>query len=559
MSTDGDDYKPAPNSPVKVGLPRAAASTRHVSSNNNNTAPPRPLVSTPARDPAALVAKRMHHLQLHGAPSQLSPGILANSPMRVNTFGGTAPYSRHDLTPVMKNTTGTTQRQVDLDFDLDCLCELDFDLDKLTSDNRNVVSPDGAAVDGFHGEHLTLPDDLGDGCGRGSQSTNSRVLPPLAKRGILPVHHPQRRGSTGQYPNFDFHEVTVPTVCTSVIRAPELTFFPEAEEPIPFPPSGKSNTFTSRKHYEKHMMQQQQHQNSDLGSNDYPSGLRPYQPSRRDPGLVDIPQEALDSIFITRRRSDQSGIDTNGTLSSSTGPSFEDDDMPVHEPPRLFATIPLEERQWSIPSIRMANHLGGGSVTSATTYTDEEDESLLYYRDDASLSSLGSHTNVMTLVGLQAEDAPFVVSVTTPQAPDSHQDHQQQQCSFDSSEPTPPLLPMIQLGQGCSSSNPTTLQHDGNNTDYGMLIQPQPPTSSSRYHQRRRRLKRKEQRDRQAFEWLRTVKASTDEVAEAASSKFLTGRSGTLEGQRPLKRLSSAAVETSSFAFLALQDCMDKR
>jgi hypothetical protein len=46
-------------------------------------------------------------------------------------------------------------------------------------------------------------------------------------------------------------------------------------------------------------------------------------------------------------------------------------------------SIPLEERQFSIPSIRMANHLNG----STTTYDDEEDD---LSRDDASWSSRGS-------------------------------------------------------------------------------------------------------------------------------------------------------------------------
>ena len=84
---------------------------------------------------------------------------------------------------------------------------------------------------------------------------------------------------------------------------------------------------------------------------------------------------------------------------------------------------------------------------------------------------------------------------------------------------------------------------------------PQDQTMAARYHDRRRRERRKEQRERKALEWLRTVTAGKDEVAEAASSKFLMGRNDNITHQvlydKPQKRLSAAAVESRTFAFLA--------
>jgi len=77
------------------------------------------------------------------------------------------------------------------------------------------------------------------------------------------------------------------------------------------------------------------------------SHLTPYQPDREKEGnTVGVTPDAAGNIFIPR-------------------------------------SIPLDERQLSIPSIRLANHLTGGSTT---TLTDEEDT----LGDDASWSSRGS-------------------------------------------------------------------------------------------------------------------------------------------------------------------------
>jgi hypothetical protein len=131
--------------------------TNHNTSKPTSTAgAPLPMVSTPARDSAAIIAKRMQNLQLHASPQPFTAG----SPMR--TFN-TTPHKHCDLTPVMKNTAPAhASTAVDLDLDL----ELDFDLDML--DTR-----------GGHEE-------LGNAFSARPRHPGA-VLPPLAKRGLFPA------------------------------------------------------------------------------------------------------------------------------------------------------------------------------------------------------------------------------------------------------------------------------------------------------------------------------------------------------------------------------------
>lgn len=116
----------------------------------------------------------------------------------------------------------------------------------------------------------------------------------------------------------------------------------------------KFYSFTSRQQYEEALLERRE--------ND--PNLVPYQPSR-DQVLDDygrIPETELASIFIPKiRRPEES-----------------------HANHRLSNPILMEERTWSIPSLRMANHLNGSATTT------EDEESLLYFNDDASLSSRGS-------------------------------------------------------------------------------------------------------------------------------------------------------------------------
>jgi hypothetical protein len=129
---------------------------------------------------------------------------------------------------------------------------------------------------------------------------------------------------------------------------------------------------------------------------------------------------------------------------------------------RLLTEIPLDQR---VPSLHMANHLHGS--TTSVSYTDHEDEdSVLHLRDndDASLSSRGSS------LYLPAEED--MVRVAT------HVDDSMESIVDD---------------------------------EVFLLLQRK---------QRKRKQRKKEQR---AVEWLQSVEADQNILAEAASSKFLTG------------------------------------
>ena len=91
-----------------------------------------------------------------------------------------------------------------------------------------------------------------------------------------------------------------------------------------------------------------------------PAGLVPYQPPREDGNVGSFSDSVLGGIFQEN--------------------------------------IPLEDRQYSIPSIHLAHHLNG----STTSYTDEEDDLQRTFDDEASLSSRGSS---LYLPGEDVEDS----------------------------------------------------------------------------------------------------------------------------------------------------------
>lgn len=496
---DSNNYKNNKNDSPKT-------KTDNVNKPTSASGAPLPLVSTPARDPALIMAKRMQNLQLHNSPAPLNNNIAAGSPMR--TFNPT-PNRQFDLTPVMKNTSQLNPSDAgDLDLDLDL--ELDFDLDMLDSrggDEMNTVfSP------------RPLP--------------SSSRLPPLAKRGLVPPKRPEQ--DTMARPI----AIEIPENAYPPIRAPEFAFLPPVEDPVPFPPAGGKAcySFTSMKQYEKHRLQSEP-----AAVISETAGLQPYQPSRQDPGLVDIPKEELNSIFTTRR--------TASHALSTPESTFSEDDSNTNMR-ELFPAIPLEERQWSIPSIRMANQLGGSIASCTTSYTDEDDESLLMYRDDASLSSYGSFSHLLINQGADNNNNSAPNTANSIQA--VFVVGGDQQVAFDTTV-VPQQQQQLQLQ--------TEEDEEGMDTGDDSSLPDAPPdqTMASRYHHHRRREKKKEQRERKALEWLRTVQAGKDEVAEAASSKFLTRRNDNIIVNatpqvlydKPQKRPSTAVVESRTFAFLA--------
>lgn len=668
-----EDTQKPPNSAHASKAPPTP--TADVATNRTTAAPPLPGVSTPGRDS---LGKRLQHLQLQqanysaistaatttGSALTMSPipaGSItsAQSPMRTLNGGmgsnaGT-PTRHYALTPVANNTTaidGSTGASVDYGDQANPNLmdeQLDFDLDNLDLDGndaapesrgwqppRNLISPDDDTPTeyllspSFRGEHLQFPAEL---CNSNTFSARRPVhpggpmLPPLAKRGLLPLGRKNSSGSSSNTANPNdivrrsssnnnysreratsdadptklpmrtfaptlanlpaeygtVQPILVARPCTSVTRAPELSSFVPMEDPVPFPTAAsksKGYSFTSMTQYEKRL-----HMEAASIITPQKKSLKQYQPSRQDQDLVavgDIPEEELEGIFSQRRMSATSrnrGELTAGKVNHTTpsdvtpalktvlslsdqGSDGDDNDyqlaLPgdcgvdsslavreggVQEP---FQAIPLDGRQFSIPSIRMAKNLGGGSVASCNTYYTDDDESHLLYRDDASLSSRGSFCNLDNI------QAAFRISLS------AEQQQRQQSSSFESvcddQQNSHLMVPSFGGVEAASAAF-------ANDIDDASLVPT--PLQYQNSSSRRRSQKRKDQRDRSAYEWLHTVKAGPDEVAEAASSKFLNSGGvgcGNFMGQdndlplfreKQKKRLSATpGVESRAFATL---------
>jgi hypothetical protein len=192
--------------------------------------------------------------------------------------------------------------------------------------------------------------------------------------------------------------------------------------------------------------------------------LTPYQPSREGLGdLGALPPEELNSIFIQR----------------------ED----------LTQAIPLGERQWSIPSIRMANHLNG----STTDYTDDED----CLNDDASWSSRGS-------------------SLFIPE----------------DDEGQPVLKFPVATSSSLTPTNQPVVIVEGDLPDIVARTDSEESVNAVAAAGR----KRKPTYD-EVFAWLRTVEQEKDvAIAEAASSKFLTQGGQVVKNKAFSRQLSSPAA-----------------
>jgi hypothetical protein len=280
--------------------------------------------------------------------------------------------------------------------------------------------------------------------------------------------------------NLDQHFITnASTVQTALGELHEECAIPD---PVQFP-ERKFYSFTSRQQYDLAT----QGQMGDDDSVEGHVGLEPYQPSREDDfgGVNGIPEEELRGIFIARRRG------TNGSGGES------------HANHRLLNPIPMDERQWSIPSIHMAQSLQG--TMTSQSYTDntdyEDDESLLYVRggdDDASLSSRCSS------LYLPDETAGEPLGSALPMP------------SNRSAFPRHILQPQVVMNpQVLMEHSAQRDQADDNDLDLtghadgGVAVD------------RRKRKQRK--REERAFEWLQSVQGNNELLAEAASSKFLTG------------------------------------
>lgn len=408
---------------------------------------------------------RRHHRET--PPKRRSPSFMNN---------GIAVPTRHfDLTPVTRNTSNGDAYMDDYS----------------DEDDYFVITPDDTAGI-LHGEHLALPSDLSStdinfvipGASFPKQLPERRsVAPPLPP--LRACTKQQRTKSVGTL------DSVIQTACyhTQMEDATGVENFDYSNgmmNPIDFP-ERQVYSFTSRKQFEQQQHRKQLTPEMMVVSSSAAStrGLTPYQPSRDD--LQDVgtlPEEELNSIFTTRKRENN----TNEFTSNSE-----------HSISALYAAIPLEERQWSIPSIRLAHHLNE-STTSNTECTDEEDD-LRLDEDDESLTSRGSSLYLPDEAALMGETEPnsgLAPPRIVPLLPNSFQPIL-----------TGPAFAALENGHFLRQSN----EEDADDSNDAVE------------RRARHRRKKRSKKERCAVEWLRTVEASDDVFAEAASSKFLTGAS----------------------------------
>lgn len=419
-----------------------------------------PAVSTPSRldvseSRGSPQAARSSGIQTpgRGSPAHAS----SSSPSTSQTSAGSANpalsaaqmHTRpFDLTPVMRNTTreyiddpkprttkGSNTSSVDTP-------------SSFCSDANAIVSPEEEHV--LHGEHLALPSDL--------NSTGPPIPALRQHRSVNTMLEGER-----DQPHPHLHNTA-----NNIWR------------PVAFPPTGKFYTFTSLDQYEE--------QSSVGTAPDFPIKpmvssaiplditLTPYQPSRDDDleGVGCIPPEATEGIFA--RRSDAGSATIPVPQFSTSSETHENHRLVV-----LQKSVPLTERQGSIPSIHLAHRLATGSTTSYTDYTEDEDSLLHNIRsgdadDNASLSSRGSSLCL-------PDDSMDAVMIRPSSSP-------------------PPLSIR---GSSNVLEDLTTTAQQSNTSD-----------------RRKRKQQRREERQQQALDWLHSVEADQNVLAEAASSKFLT-------------------------------------
>mmetsp|Transcript_2178 Transcript_2178/g.3141 ORF Transcript_2178/g.3141 Transcript_2178/m.3141 type:complete len:380 (+) Transcript_2178:111-1250(+) len=208
----------------------------------------------------------------------------------------------------------------------------------------------------------------------------------------------------------------------------------EEVERVPLPSRNHFFSFNSR-----HQYAEQTKDSSEMEQ----SSLTPYQPQRHD--LTEI-----------------AGI--------------EDDDLSLIFAQKDRNPIPMNERQLSIPSIRMANRLVGGSIATFDTDCDEEDD----LKDDASWSTRGS-------------------SLYMPED------------SFD-----PPSAQGLGLNYTSTKHEPVVIVEGGD-----LLLENFSEDNEESVNAVQGRKRKSKPEDQAAYDWLRTI-GGDSAIAEAASSKFLT-------------------------------------
>eukprot|EP00978_Attheya_sp_CCMP212_P001559 scaffold3197_cov52-Attheya_sp.AAC.4 len=313
-------------------------------------------------------------------------------------------------------------------------------------------------------------------------------------------------------PNTAQLQLLVPQVMDDRPAADDEAFHLDVVRPVPFPTQRKFLSFNGRQQYNHALEEENGMPNHSSRSGAFrpanpptsPS-QQPYQPSRdhsfTDSGLEVLPKEELSSIFV----------------SSSSPP------QPSSVSSLRFA-IPLGERQWSIPSIRMAGNLND------TTTTDDEDGYLPMggsgsYDDDASLSSRGSSLCLPDSADLFSPKSLDRVAQQLQQHQYQHPPHVTTTIQEPATSPNV-VVPSSMEEADASSEAAVTEVVKTTNTTAATAAAVVAPSQKE---------KRKKLKERKAYEWLRTVEVEreNDFLAEAASSKFLNAANHRQQGPSP--------------------------
>lgn len=188
---------------------------------------------------------------------------------------------------------------------------------------------------------------------------------------------------------------------------------------------------------------------------------------------------------------------------------------------RLSAPIAMDERQLSIPSLRLANQLN--SDVASLTSMDDDESSLQFLAgggaDDGSLSSRGSSLYF----------------------PDEAVEGSRVQILPPRSVFTPSMMQLV------AASRDDTDDDDGS-----VVAVANDNVEDEEDHGRRR----KHQRREEALQWLQSVEASEGDLQEAASSKFLLAQTVPLQ---PSLSFHSLEERTESYQSMMRQSRQDEK
>ena len=494
----------------------------------------------------------------HTATTSSSP---STSQVSVGSVGPTLVSAllnqRHhyDLTPVMRNTTSATEvRPLGVKGRGGQYVE---SYGAGPEGTHGIVSPETVDEDAdfLHGEHLSLPADL-------SKAEDGPILPNLRKSALttLPMQRAKSLGAAALSLT-DLSQAT-----KSAIPPTSETVPTDAHPPVEFP-ARKFYSFTSREQY-KGLKEEDEDDLSEEESLEERPDLTPYMPSRQEFAEIEerLPPEALESIFIARRRR-SSTVRENNIVEVVR--EEEGDEESSHKNHRLLQNpIPMNDRQWSIPSLRMAQRVAtDGSLASITDHLD--DESLLYVHpggngdmtdeDEASLSSRASSlymsiggsgisSSVPTNI-LEARGEPIRPTERPPiwndDVSSSFSQHRSTGSSSFEGIPSfgsmPPETNKVVVESPWSVLNGTPSSHSDENSAIAV--------DGDRAMRRKRKQR---QREEAALSWLQSLQQQSQQpaVAEAASSKFLTGRT---QNHAFLKTATTTTADDAT-AFAAISE-----